>query len=102
MLFLVSLFYPFLCSSVMVLVPFWSPKSIKRSINIGLVGKSADMRLDRAGSIGLRVGPLQIAPQIQKNVLEIRRDFKAEFLFQKVAKVSKQGSQMGYFELIFA
>ncbi len=39
-------------------------------------GKSADMRLDRAGSIGLRVGPLQIAPKIQKNVLEIRRDFK--------------------------
>ena len=27
--------------------------------------KSADMRLDRAGSIGLRVGPLQIAPKIQ-------------------------------------
>ena len=31
-----------------------------------LFGKSADMRLDRAGSIGLRVGPLQIAPKIQK------------------------------------
>ena len=29
-------------------------------------GKSADMRLDRAGSIGLRVGPLQIAPKIHK------------------------------------
>ena len=28
--------------------------------------KSADMRLDRAGSIGLRVGPPQIAPIIQK------------------------------------
>ena len=33
---------------------------------LGLVGKSADMRLDRAGSIGLRVGPPQIAPIIQK------------------------------------
>ncbi len=40
--------------------------SIKILINIGLVGKSADMRLDRAGSIGLRVGPLQIAPKIPK------------------------------------
>ena len=66
MLFLVTLVYPFLCSSVMVLVPFWSLKSIEISINIGLVGKSADMRLDRAGSIGLRVGPPQIAPKIQK------------------------------------
>ncbi len=28
--------------------------------------KSADMRLDRAGSIRLRVGPPQIAPKIQK------------------------------------
>ena len=28
--------------------------------------KSADMRLDQAGCIGLRVGPPQIAPQIQK------------------------------------
>ena len=36
-----------------------------------LFGKSADMRLDRAGSIGLRVGPPQIAPKIRKNVLEI-------------------------------
>ena len=33
---------------------------------LGLVGKSADMRLDRAGSIGLRVGPPQIPPKIQK------------------------------------
>ena len=66
MLFLVSLSYPFLCSSVIVLVPFWSPKSFEISINIWLVGKSADMRLDRAGSIGLRVGPPQIPPKIQK------------------------------------
>ncbi len=57
--------------------------------------KSADMRLDRAGSIGLRVGPPQIAPKIQKNVLEIRCDFKASFLSKKVPKVSKMGSQMG-------
>ena len=28
--------------------------------------KSADMRLDRAGCIGLRVGPPQIAPKFQK------------------------------------
>ena len=28
--------------------------------------KSADVRLDRAGSIRLRVGPPQIAPKIQK------------------------------------
>ncbi len=29
-----------------------------------LFGKRADVRLDRAGSIGLRVGPPQIAPKI--------------------------------------
>ena len=52
------------------------------------------MRLDRAGSIRLRFGPPQIAPKIQKNVLEIRRDFKAEFLLKKVSNMSKIGSKM--------
>ena len=79
----------------MVLVPFWSPKSTEISINIGLVGKSADMRLDRAGSIGLHVGPPQIPLKIQKkNVLEIRLDSKADFLLKKVPKVSKRCSEM--------
>ncbi len=41
--------------------------------------KSVDMRLDRAGSIGLHVGPPQITPKMLKNMLEIRRGFEAQF-----------------------
>ena len=79
----------------MVLVPFWSPKSIKISINIGLVGKSADMRLDRAGSIGLRVGPPQIPPKIQKKRVRNPMRFRSHLFYEKGAQSEPNGLPNG-------
>ena len=48
------------------------------------------MRLDRAGSIGLRVGPLQIAPKIhKKRVRNPARDSKAIFYRKMCPKLAK-------------
>ena len=80
----------------------FKPKMEQNLINNEDHWKSADMRLDRAGSIRLRVGPPQIAPKIQKSVLEIRRDFKAEFLPKKVSNMSKIGSKMGSVWMLLA
>ena len=49
------------------------------SKNIQYFGKSADMRLDRAGSIALHVGPRRFLPKLVKKLLEMRCDFEASF-----------------------
>ena len=47
------------------------------------LGKSADMRLDRAGSIGLHVGPLRLGPKIDEKVDE-KRYVLQEVLFERL------------------
>ena len=54
-------------------------KMHQNSKNIQYFGKSADMRLDRAGSIALHVGPRRFLPKLVKKQLEMRCDFEASF-----------------------
>ena len=78
----------------MVLGSFWIPKSIKISINIGLLGKSADMRLDRVGSVGLHVGPPQIPLKIHKKRVRNPVRFYSCFFIEKGAQNEQNVLQM--------
>ena len=50
--------------------------------------------LDRAGSIGLHVGPLQISPKIHEKPVGNPARFYSRLLLRKVAKIRKRCSQM--------
>ncbi len=60
------------------------------------------MRLDRAGSIRLRVGPTQIAPKFQKERVRNQTRFFSRVFSKKVPKMSKVGSQMGSVWMLLA
>ena len=57
-------------------------KMYQHLIKSELFQKSADMRLDRAGSIGLRAGPPQIAPKMHKKPVNLIR-FRSHFSWKK-------------------
>ena len=53
-----------------------------------IILESADMRLERAGSIGLHVGPLRFSSKINQNMDE-KRDIFQEVLFERLSSQSE-------------